>query len=162
MVRQKSGIIMLGSVILLFIINVILQGSNRICQDKYVVTIGYDDNGDTTYSIMNSSLKRVVYYGHWNEITLDTIIDNNYIFRENLYLEECSDRFVICHPCKDSLFRAHITCWCFELDEHDFALLQNGVTKALTTESIDCINHTITIKFFNNKIKKLKMETVKY
>lgn len=157
MAQLKSETIF-GSVLILFVTCLILQGSNRITHDKCVVYKGFDY--DTTYCIVAPSLKKLIYYGGHNKITLDTIIENNYVFIEDICTEECSDWIVIYNPEKDRLMRAYNLVWCYELDDHDWDLLKEGVPKVFTIEAIDEADSVVRIKFFNDKVCDLELTPV--
>lgn len=147
-----------GSILILIVTCLIVQGSNRITHDKCIVYKGFDY--DTTFCIVAPSVKKLIYYGGHNRIKLDTIIENNYVFIETIYTEECSDWIIIYNPEKDRLMRAYNLVWCYELDDYDWDLLRKGVPKVFSIEAINETDSIVRIKFFNDKIRDLELTPV--
>lgn len=89
----------------------------------------------TIYSIVDNATDSLIYDSGHNEITLDTLINNCYIFYENLWTEECSCRLIV-------------------YDVEQSLLVRVGVINVLDfdVESLDFENRSIGIRFSNGKV----------
>ena len=129
------------------------SGNNHV---KVEVLTGYDY--DSTYCIMNVCSNEIIYDGGHNKLQLDTIIGANYIFIEELFTEECSDRIVIFNSRQNNILRAYNLGWCFAMREQDIdRLLDGNVIKVFSIDKLDLKNKLVQIKFFNDSIAELPL-----
>lgn len=135
---------------------VLLQSSCRTPQNMCLIYTGYDY--DSTYFIVNTLSKRVIYEGGHNKILNDTIIGDNHIFIEDLYTEECSHRIIIYNPVTNTLSRAFNLNWGDLLNDEDWDKLVTGVNKEYTIEALDNDKKNIVIRFFNDSTRVLDLE----
>lgn len=114
------------------------------------IKVGTDDMGHT-YSIVDSATDSLIYDGGHNEITLDTVINEVYIFREDLWTEECSSRLIVYDLGQSLLLRAGVVNG---LDSDD--------SKNPMIESLDFENRIITTRFSNGKVCSFELQGEKY
>ena len=93
--KQRNIKISLISFIVVILIIIITQSCGN--HNAFCVKTISGEGEDTTYSIINRRSNATVYEGGNNPIQLDSIIDGNYIFIENIVTEECSDRIIDLH-----------------------------------------------------------------
>ena len=114
------------------------------------IKVGTDDMGHT-YSIVDSATDSLIYDGGHNEITLDTVINEVYIFREDLWTEECSSRLIVYDLGQSLLLRAGVVNG---LDFDD--------SKNPKIESLDFEDRIITTRFSNGKVCSFELQGEKY
>ena len=114
------------------------------------IKVGTDDMGHT-YSIVDSATDSLIYDGGHNEITLDTVINEVYIFREDLWTEECSSRLIVYDLGQSLLLRAGVVNG---LDFDD--------SKIPKIESLDFEDRIITTRFSNGKVCSFELQGEKY
>lgn len=114
------------------------------------IKVGTDDMGHT-YSIVDSATDSLIYDGGHNEITLDTVISEVYIFREDLWTEECSSRLIVYDLGQSLLLRAGVVNG---LDFDD--------SKNPKIESLDFEDRIITTRFSNGKVCSFELQGEKY
>ncbi len=114
------------------------------------IKVGTDDMGHT-YSIVDSATDSLIYDGGHNEITLDTVINEVYVFREDLWTEECSSRLIVYDLGQSLLLRAGVVNG---LDSDD--------SKNPMIESLDFENRIITTRFSNGKVCSFELQGEKY
>ena len=114
------------------------------------IKVGTDDMGHT-YSIVDSETDSLIYDGGHNEITLDTVINEVYIFREDLWTEECSSRLIVYDFGQSLLLRAGVVNG---LDFDD--------SKNPKIESLDFEDRIITTRFSNGKVGSFELQGEKY
>lgn len=114
------------------------------------IKVGTDDMGHT-YSIVDSETDSLIYEGGHNEITLDTVINEVYIFREDLWTEECSSRLIVYDLGQSLLLRAGVVNG---LDFDD--------SKNPKIESLDFEDRIITTRFSNGKVCSFELQGEKY
>lgn len=114
------------------------------------IKVGTDDMGHT-YSIVDSATDSLIYDGGHNEITLDTVINEVYIFREDLWTEECSSRLIVYDLGQSLLLRAGVVNG---LDYDD--------SKNPKIESLDFEDRIITTRFSNGKVCSFELQGEKY
>lgn len=114
------------------------------------IKVGTDDMGHT-YSIVDSATDSLIYDGGHNEITLDTVINEVYVFREDLWTEECSSRLIVYDLGQSLLLRAGVVNG---LDSDD--------SKSPKIESLDFKNRNITTRFSNGKVCSFELQGEKY
>lgn len=114
------------------------------------IKVGTDDMGHT-YSIVDSATDSLIYDGGHNEITLDTVINEVYIFREDLWTEECSSRLIVYDLGQSLLLRAGVVNG---LDFDD--------SKNPKIESLDFEDRIITTRFSNGKVGSFELQGEKY
>lgn len=121
-------------------------------QNEYPLRIkgGTDDMGHT-YSIVDSATDSLIYDGGHNEITLDTVINEVYIFREDLWTEECSSRLIVYDLGQSLLLRAGV------VNGLDFDDSNNP-----KIESLDFEDRIITTRFSNGKVCSFELQGEKY
>lgn len=121
-------------------------------QNEYplIIKVGTDDMGHT-YSIVDSATDSLIYDGGHNEITLDTVINEVYIFREDLWTEECSSRLIVYDLEQSLLLRAGVVNG---LDFDD--------SKNPKIESLDFEDRIITTRFSNGKVCSFELQGEKY
>jgi len=114
------------------------------------IKVGTDDMGHT-YSIVDSATDSLIYDGGHNEIALDTVINEVYIFREDLWTEECSSRLIVYDLGQSLLLRAGVVNG---LDYDD--------SKNPKIESLDFEDRIITTRFSNGKVCSFELQGEKY
>ena len=132
---------------------VFVWGTGCVCiHNEYPlrIKIGTDDMGHT-YSIVDSATDSLIYDGGHNEITLDTVINEVYIFREDLWTEECSSRLIVYDLGQSLLLRAGVVNG---LDFDD--------SKNPKIESLDFEDRIITTRFSNGKVCSFELQGEKY
>lgn len=121
-------------------------------QNEYPLRIKVDtDDMGHTYSIVDSETDSLIYDGGHNEITLDTVINEVYIFREDLWTEECSSRLIVYDLGQSLLLRAGVVNG---LDFDD--------SKNPKIESLDFEDRIITTRFSNGKVGSFELQGEKY
>ena len=121
-------------------------------QNEYPLRIKVDtDDMGHTYSIVDSATDSLIYDGGHNEITLDTVINEVYIFREDLWTEECSSRLIVYDLGQSLLLRAGVVNG---LDFDD--------SKNPKIESLDFEDRIITTRFSNGKVCSFELQGEKY
>ncbi len=145
------------SISLLFLCgSLFLIGCSRNNHVKVKILTGYDY--DSTYCIMNVCSNEIIYDGGHNKLQLDTIIGANYIFIEDLFTEECSDRILIFNSQQNNILRAYNLGWCFAMRDQDIDRLSDGdITKVFSIDKLDLKNKLVQIKFFNDSIAELPL-----
>lgn len=111
---------------------------------------------DTTFVLVDDVTGEMIYDGWNNKLQLDTIIDGNHVFIEDIVTEECSDWIVISNPDEGLLMRAYNLGWCFDLDEQDLEVLK-GADKPFHVESLDIENRRVDVRFFNDSTATLEL-----
>ena len=132
---------------------VFVWGTGCVCiHNEYPlrIKVGTDDMGHT-YSIVDSETDSLIYDGGHNEITLDTVINEVYIFREDLWTEECSSRLIVYDFGQSLLLRAGVVNG---LDFDD--------SKNPKIESLDFEDRIITTRFSNGKVGSFELQGEKY
>ena len=132
---------------------VFVWGTGCVCiHNEYPlrIKVGTDDMGHT-YSIVDSETDSLIYDGGHNEITLDTVINEVYIFREDLWTEECSSRLIVYDLGQSLLLRAGVVNG---LDFDD--------SKNPKIESLDFEDRIITTRFSNGKVGSFELQGEKY
>ena len=132
---------------------VFVWGTGCVCiHNEYPlrIKVGTDDMGHT-YSIVDSATDSLIYDGGHNEITLDTVINEVYIFREDLWTEECSSRLIVYDLGQSLLLRAGVVNG---LDFDD--------SKNPKIESLDFEDRIITTRFSNGKVCSFELQGEKY
>lgn len=132
---------------------VFVWGTGCVCiHNEYPlrIKVGTDDMGHT-YSIVDSETDNLIYDGGHNEITLDTVINEVYIFREDLWTEECSSRLIVYDLGQSLLLRAGVVNG---LDFDD--------SKNPKIESLDFEDRIITTRFSNGKVCSFELQGEKY
>lgn len=132
---------------------VFVWGTGCVCiHNEYPlrIKVGTDDMGHT-YSIVDSETDSLIYDGGHNEITLDTVINEVYIFREDLWTEECSSRLIVYDLGQSLLLRAGVVNG---LDFDD--------SKNPKIESLDFEDRIITTRFSNGKVCSFELQGEKY
>ena len=132
---------------------VFVWGTGCVCiHNEYPlrIKVGTDDMGHT-YSIVDSETDSLIYDGGHNEITLDTVINDVYIFREDLWTEECSSRLIVYDLGQSLLLRAGVVNG---LDFDD--------SKNPKIESLDFEDRIITTRFSNGKVGSFELQGEKY
>ena len=132
---------------------VFVWGTGCVCiHNEYPLRIkgGTDDMGHT-YSIVDSATDSLIYDGGHNEITLDTVINEVYIFREDLWTEECSSRLIVYDLGQSLLLRAGV------VNGLDFDDSNNP-----KIESLDFEDRIITTRFSNGKVCSFELQGEKY
>lgn len=114
------------------------------------IKVGTDDMGHT-YSIVDSATDSLIYDGGHNEITLDTVINEVYIFREDLWTEECSSRLIVYDLGQSLLLRAGV------VNGLDFDDSNNP-----KIEFLDFEDRIITTRFSNGKVCPFELQGEKY
>lgn len=114
------------------------------------IKVGTDDMGHT-YSIVDSATDSLIYDGGNNEITLDTVINEVYIFREDLWTEECSSWLIVYDLGQSLLLRAGV------VNGLDFDDANNP-----KIESLDFEDRIITTRFSNGKVCSFELQGEKY
>lgn len=156
--KQRNIKISLISFIVVILIIIITQSCGN--HNAFCVKTISGEGEDTTYSIINRRSNATVYEGGNNPIQLDSIIDGNYIFIENIVTEECSDRIIVCDPVQQLVLVAYNLGWCFGFEEDDWQQLIKGVDKEYSIKRLDLKNKEIYIQFFNKDILSLKINEV--
>ena len=128
------------------------SGNNHV---KLQVLTGYDY--DSTYCIINTYSNDIIYDGGHNKLQLDTVIGTNYIFIEDLFTEECSDRIIIINSQQNHILRAYNFGWCLTMTEQDLIKLSDCDVKVFSVKKLDFKNQTLEIKFFNDSIAILPL-----
>ena len=137
----------------LLLSTVFVWGTGCVCiHNEYPlrIKVGTDDMGHT-YSIVDSATDSLIYDGGHNEITLDTVINEVYIFREDLWTEECSSRLIVYDLGQSLLLRAGVVNG---LDFDD--------SKNPKIESLDFEDRIITTRFSNGKVGSFELQGEKY
>lgn len=132
---------------------VFVWGTGCVCMhNEYPlrIKVGTDDMGHT-YSIVDSATDSLIYDGGHNEITLDTVINEVYVFREDLWTEECSSRLIVYDLGQSLLLRAGVVNG---LDSDD--------SKSPKIESLDLKNRNVTTRFSNGKVCSFELQGEKY
>lgn len=135
------------------LLTVFVWGIGCVCiHNEYPlrIKVGTDDMGHT-YSIVDSATDSLIYDGGHNEITLDTVINEVYIFREDLWTEECSSRLIVYDLGQSLLLRAGVVNG---LDFDD--------SKNPKIESLDFEDRIITTRFSNGKVCSFELQGEKY
>lgn len=109
-----------------------------------------DDIG-TMYSIVDNATDSLIYDSGHNELILDTLINNCYIFLENLWTEECSHRLIVYDVEQSLLMRTGIIN---SLDFDDFNTPE--------IETLDIENRSVSIRFYNGKVADFDLNGERY
>ena len=124
---------------------------------RFQILMGSDHEG-TTYSIMDTATDSLIYDGGHNIMTLDTVINGNHIFFEDIITEEGMGWLLVYNPEDALLMKAYLD-WGGELDKQDWELLlNNGTGKIYEIEHLDIAGRTTEVRLFNGCALTLELK----
>jgi hypothetical protein len=124
---------------------------------RFKILVSSDSEGET-FTIMDTATDSLIYDGGHNIITLDTVINGNYIFFEDNITEECMGWLLVYNPEDALLMKAYLD-WGGELDTQDWELLlNNGIGKIYEIEHLDIAGRTIEVRLFNGCALTLELK----
>ena len=128
---------------------------------RFEIIVSEDLEGEM-YSIMDTATDSLIYDGGYNPITLDTIINDTYIFYEHNISEEFFAWLVTYNPDEDILLRAHLNLG-KGFDEQDWERVISLRNEDLyEIESLDIANRTISVRLLNGSLETLNLKGEKY
>ena len=124
---------------------------------RFKILVSSDSEGET-FTIMDTATDSLIYDGGHNIITLDTVINGNYIFFEDNITEECMGWLLVYNPEDALLMKAYLD-WGGELDTQDWELLlNNGTGKIYEIEHLDIAGRTTEVRLFNGRAFSLELK----